>query len=337
MKRRIPLLITVVALALVAWWLSSRDTGTTLTGPLTDFAIADTARVDRIFIAEKSGATVDLQRDGDRWTVNGSFTAKPHMVQLLLQTFLRAEVRSTVPKSMQDKVLRVMSSTAKKVEIYQGGGKPVKIWYVGHATQDHFGTFMLLEKPGVGRSEVPFEVGMSGFTGFLTTRFHAELDEWRDPAMFAYPDLGAIAEVQVQHPTQAAGSFVVRQSDSGELAVIDGQGRPVEFDTLAVQDMLLQFKELNFEAIERKMPAVQRDSILHSTPLHVLTVVERDGKETSIPFFKRAPEPGETDLDGNLITQDVDRMYALMEDTLMVLVQRYTFDRVTPPLDAVKR
>ncbi len=45
-----------------------------------------------------------------------------------------------------------MGASAKKVEIYEGGDVPSKIWIVGHGTKDHFGTYMLLEKPGEGRS-----------------------------------------------------------------------------------------------------------------------------------------------------------------------------------------
>ena len=85
-KRWIPLLL-LVGLAVVAWWLWKGNTGNTLAGPLTDFAIPDTAKVDRIFIAEKTGGTADLRRTPEGWTING-LLAKGFQVNLLLKTCL---------------------------------------------------------------------------------------------------------------------------------------------------------------------------------------------------------------------------------------------------------
>ena len=197
-KYLLPLLF--IALAAVAWWLWRRDTGTTLTGAMSDFAIADTARVDRIFIADKQGRTADLRRGPDgRWTVDGR-PANQFPVGTLLKTFRNVEVRTPVPKSAEAATLKFMSTSAVKVEIYTGGSRPEKIWWVGHGTPDHLGVYTILEKPGTGRSASPFVLGMSGFTGLINTRFHANLDEWLSTDMAVYPDINAIASMQVEHP-----------------------------------------------------------------------------------------------------------------------------------------
>ncbi|MCB9169167.1 MAG: hypothetical protein H6594_02315 [Flavobacteriales bacterium] len=336
MKRILILLLLMVALGALAWWLSARDRGTTLSGPLTDFAIADTSSVDRIFIAEKDGHTADLRRQDDgTWTVNGIYRANPVPVRLLLKTFLRVEVRAPVPKSAEANVLRVMGGAAKKVEIYQGGDTPAKIWYVGHATPDHYGTYMVLEKPGEGRSDVPFIMGMSGFSGFLTTRFHAKLDEWRNTDVFAYPDLSTIGVVAVRHVEDPTTSFMVSLGEKGELHLTDEGLRPVAMDTAAVQDFLLQFRSLHFEYIERNLSKAQCDSVRNSPPWHIVTVKEKDGAERRVPFFHKLPYKGQLDMEGDLMTQDVDRMYATVDDTVLVVVQRVLFDRITPPITAL--
>jgi hypothetical protein len=296
--------------------------------------VPDTAGVDRIFIADKNGNTVDLVRSEHGWTVNG-LPANPVPVNLLLKTFLRVEVRSPVAKSMETNVLKVMASEAKKVEIYEGGSEPSKIWWVGHATQDHFGTFALLEKPGVGKSEAPFVLGMSGFSGILTTRFHAKLDDWRSTVLAEYPDLTRITSVQVEHPAEDSAGYRVTFTND-KLELLSASGTPIPMDTARVQDLMLHLKDSHFEYRERTITRAQQDSVRQSEPLHVLTITEKDNKTLRVPFYKKSPYPGERNMEMALLTEDLDRMWAVVDDTALVVVQRYWFDRVVPYLGELK-
>lgn len=335
MNRRILLLLLLLALGAVSFWLWKRDTGSTLAGPMADFMVADTAAIDRIFIAEEDGKSVDLRRvspGSPEWTVNGMPADAPR-VNLLLKTFLRVEVRSPVAKAAQANVLKVMSSTAKKVEIYQGGSVPVKIWYVGHATKDHYGTYMLLEIPGKGKSSAPFELGMSGFTGYLSTRFHATLDDWRSSIVFSYPDLSRVKEMKVEHPEVPPASFAVR-NEAGRISLLDGNGQPLpHFDTTAVQDMLLQLRGLHYEFLERILSAHMRDSITAQPPVHVVTITETEGNSERVVFWRKPTYSGQKDIDFKLLSgDDPSRMYAMLDDTALVVVQRHLFDRIMPAL-----
>lgn len=335
MTKRWPLLLLFVVLAAVAFWLWRSNRPTTLAGDIADFVVPDTAAVTRIFIADKAGASVDLRRVEQGWTVNG-MPADKQQVITLLKTFLLVEVRSPVPKSAVENVLKVMASTGKKVEIYEGGAKPVKIWWVGHATKDHLGTYMLLEKPGLGRSSSPFVVGMSGFIGVLPPRFHTRVDDWRSLELTRYPDLTRIARVQVTHPTADSADFTVTYKGGNDLALFDGHGAAVPMDSLFVKDMMLGLRNGNFEYIERGISKAQRDSVLSTPPWHVLTITNTAGGEQRIPFWKKNPRPGERDMDMNLLVDDRDRMYALQDDTLLVVVQRMKFDRIVTSLGRLR-
>lgn len=333
MKKRLPLLLMVV-LAAVAFWLWRSRSETTLTGPLTDFAIADTAHVDRIFIADKDGKHADLRREGDHWTVNG-LRANPIPVNLLLKTFIRVEVKYPVPKSMEKNVLKMMATNACKVEIYTGGKEPEKIWWVGHGTPDHFGVFCVLEKPGVGRSEAPFVLGMSGFTGIINTRFHARLDEWRSTDVAIYRDLLNVSSVKVEHPSVDSTGYTLRQA-AGTFDLTTDAGSTLPVDTLVARDLFMHLRDAHFEYFERAIGPAQRDSVLKSRPWHVLTITTADGHAQRLPFWRKNPLPGERDADFNLLSQDVDRMYAATDDTTLVVVQRYWFDRMVPYLAQIR-
>jgi hypothetical protein len=337
MNRRVLLLLVLVVLGILAWRLSTQYGRSTLTAPMSDFMVADTAKVDRIFIAEHSGNTVDLRRQKDgTWTANGIYPAKQAYVDLLLKTFLRVEVRSPVPKSAEANVLRVMSAASKKVEIYTGGRKPEKIWIVGHGTKDHFGTYMLLEKPGVGRSSVPFVTNMSGFTGTLSSRFHANMDDWRSSEVFRFADMYDIASVEVERPDAPRTNYRVEHLGNETVRLLDHKGQEIPFDTVLVRGALLIFQKLNYEYVDRNPTRHERDSILAMTPNHVLRLTRRNGTTEEAKFWYM-PFQGELEtLEAATQLHDGVRMHALVEDTLLVVVQRMMWDRVLQPVSALR-
>lgn len=334
MKKRWPLLLVFLGLAAVAWWLWRGNTGSTIRGPLTDFAIQDTASVDRIFIAEKTGGTADLRRTPTGWTVNG-MPAKGFNVNLLLKTFKRVELRAPVPKTMESNVMRVMAGTAKKVEIYQGGSKPSKIWWVGGSTTDHYGTYMVLEVPGVGRSSVPYEMGMAAFTGVLNTRFHTIIDDWRSSRVTFYPKLAEVSQVDLEIPGNPEMGYRIRFGGGDDLTLYDIHGQEVAMDTLRVQDAMLALRQGSFEGFERELPAASKDSVLASTPWYILSITSTKGVQR-VPFWRKDPRPDEKDMDFNPLVEDVNRMYALVDDTSFVIVQRFWWDRIACPITALE-
>ena len=334
MKKNLLLLVLFVALAAVAFWLWRGNTGSTLTGSLSDFAIADTASIDRIFIADKKGKSVDLRRVGNEWTVNG-LPANEFPIGTLLKTFIRVEVKTPVPKSMETNVLKVMSTLAVKVEIYTGGDEPEKIWWVGHGTPDHFGVFCVLEKPGVGRSESPFVLGMAAFTGMINTRFHTKLDDWRSTDVAIFPDLNQITSVKVEHPSTDSAGYTLK-NDMGKLQLIDAQGMELPMDTTIAQDLMMHMRDAHFEYFERTFSKAQQDSTKASKPWHILTINSAAGTSIRVPFWRKQPYPGERTAEMVLLVNDVDRMHALVNDTALVVVQRYWFDRMVPFLGQIR-
>jgi hypothetical protein len=330
MNRRLLLFLVLVILGGVAWWLSRNSAPTTLDRPLSDFAIQDTASVTRIFIVDQHGERIDLKRTQTGWTVNDIYPAKEYDVNLLLRTMKRVEVKSPVPKAAEAKMLRVMASVGKKVEIYQGGEKPSKIWIVGHGTKDHFGTYALLEKPDEGRSNAPFILGMTGFTGTLTSRFHTNLDEWRSSEFFSLKELRELATVELETPLAPANGYTITQDASGRFDLVDYQGHPYRFDTVLVNGALLSTKQLNYEEITRK--DAYRDSLLRTTPNHILTFAKRDGQLTRMKFWYMPYKGEEPPFGVPKPLFDPLRMDALIQDTLLVVVQRPALERMLQPI-----
>ena len=230
MRKNLRLLLILVALTLVSGvlWFLNEGVSTMDSKPLADFAISDTARVDKIYIVDTDQNAVTLTRDPNSryWDLNGTYKARKDAVDLLLKTFKRIKVKSPVPEAAKENVIKLLAAGGKKVEIYQGGDEPVKTYIVGNATQDHTGTYMLLETADEGLSTEPFITHMEGFTGFLSTRFFTDVEEWRYTGVFDYPAL-QITELHVQDHDHPERSFKILYNGgndiSGTLCVYESQ------------------------------------------------------------------------------------------------------------------
>lgn len=334
MNRRIVLLIVLLVLGGVAWWLSQGGPASTLDKPMSDFAVQDTGRVTRVFIVDKKGASVDLQRTDKGWMLNGKFDALQPQVDQLLRTFRRVEVRTPVPKSAEPFTLRVMAAASTKVEIYEGGEKPAKVWIVGHATKDHFGTYMVLEKPGIGRSSAPFVMGMSGFIGVLNTRFPTNPDEWRSTRVFRYPDLYELASVEVQHTEHPSAGYRIENGPKGTPKLTTLQGTPLPMDTTITKGALLPYRNFNFDRFVRDLKPASRDSLLQVKPNFIVKAKAKSGEEQEMKLWWRPYKGTPSKFNEPQPIHDPVHMYGLVQDSVLVLVQRRFSDAIIQPASA---
>ena len=330
MKRLVVLLLVLIGLGVLAWKLSQDNSRTTIDRELIDFIIPDTASVNRIFIAKTDGSTIDLNRKGDHWTVNNEYKAKKVNVDLLLKTFNRVEVRGPVPASARETVIKNMSAKGTKVEIYMGGDKPEKTWIVGTSTQDHLGTYMLLETDSEGRSTSPFVMGMSGFRGYLTPRFHTILEDWRDSEFIAIPELNDVRSYSVKNNTEPEESFTIELA-GGRFTLRDHQDEIVpQPDTGAVAMTLVPLKKLHYEFYETYFNESQRDSVMQSTPVFEIEIELIDGTRHEHVFWKRKPPSATYDDEGSELPTDPDRIFSKSKYGELIVLQRHLLDRALP-------
>lgn len=291
-----------------------------------DFAIADTAAVDKIFIADKDGNQALLERSSGRyWKLNGTHLARKDAVDLLLKTFLRARVQRPVPQGKLSTVNRLLAGRGKKVEIYQGGETPVKTWYIGTSTQNHTGTYMVLADANGQLAEEPFIVHMEGFTGFLSTRFFTDEREWRYTGMFDYPG-NSLRRVEVEL-TEAGGRLYAMEVDSVGTLRVEGTPLSSRADTLFWQDRFNRFRKVHLETYNNHLTANAEDSLLNrAEPAFRLRAWGQDEDvPNEIELYWKAPISDTYDDNGELNEWDGSRMYAVYKDEA-VLVQRFVFD-----------
>jgi hypothetical protein len=286
---------------------------------LRDFAVKDTAAVNKIFLVDKENNEILLERqNADSWTVNDQYPAREDFVNVLLETIRRIEVANPVPKEKQDYVLRDMAANGVKCEIYKND-KLAKVYYVGGVTQNNLGTYMLIEN-----SSTPFEVFMPGFSGYLTTRYNTNINEWRERKAFHY-DLNDIAEIEIEYPREEEQSFriVIQGNNDYKMEKLKSDEPVNNFDTLAIKMLVSRFKNVGFEYFipsDKQQPKL--DSLNNEQPIQLFRVKDSDGKIRVLKCYRRPNVKQQLDEDGKLLPYDINRLYGVLGNNVVVMQYR---------------
>ncbi len=326
MKKNWIILVLVIILTAVAVWVVSTNSKTTIKRELRDFAVADTASIDKIFMVKKNNEQVTLVRNEKGWTVNSQYSARQDAIDLLLKTIKRMRVKNPISTSSMDNVIRMLATRNTKVEIYSNG-KVLKTIYVGGATQDQLGTFMMLEG-----SSVPFIVAIPGFAGYLSTRFFTEERSWRSPLIFNYDfdDILKLKSVNNIFPDQ---SFIIEREGAGfDIHSINGNVKAPAIDTLALRFFISGYERVASEYFVVNMDIDLQDSPSNAVPFRVLEVTDVLGKTKKVEAHVRRAD-GLIDDEGNLLEWDNERMYALIDDKTWVVIQYYVFESLFREFD----
>jgi hypothetical protein len=349
MQRNKNILIISIILFVIAAVVLMQNQYSTLKEDESAFSVRDTAAVTKIFIADKNDHSVLLERSKYGWILNNTYQANTDQVNFLLSTMKRLHVKAPVPLAMRNNVISRIASIGTKVEIYQEvyrinlfnkykffkHEKRTKVFYVGDATQDNMGTFMLIEG-----ADNPYIVFIPGFRGFLYTRFSAEPDDWKSHVVFN-TKLADIKSVSLKFDKEPENSFKVEvKNNAGNYLLTRlSDGKVLDsYDTLKLLNFLTSFSDLRYETRLNKLKTpMEIDSIIHSEPLYEMVLVDNNNDTTEVIMFKKPSLPEEVadryDFEDGFIPIDHDRFYALINDGEdFVLMQYYVFDKVLYPL-----
>lgn len=300
---------------------------------LTDFNFDDTASVTRIEITETVlGRKAIVERQGSTWIINGKHQARKDLIDLILNTFKTIRFQNYLPRNAVQNILKEISSANKEVKIYRDGEHRYT-WFVGSASKDHEGTYMMLEKKEGDtwvRSSEPVIMGALRFRGELNTRFTGDEMEWRHTGMYSYLP-SDIAKIEVSYPSRPQDDFRIEIDKQSIFTLYNGDGRSIEQpDTASMRKYAVQFKKVHFETFNRVYTQERVDSLKQTTPLFVMTVSNHEGEERSVMAYPIQTNAS-MDFTGTEIEYDVDRMHGIFKGELVV-IQYFVFDSLTKKL-----
>ncbi len=330
----------VLLLLIIATIFVMTDKNTTLFAKDSEFSVRDTASIVKIYMADKNNKQVLFERKANGWVLNDSLKAHKLNVQMLLKTIKDLRVKYPVPQKAHNSIVKMMSGSSVKVEIYKNDYyinlgsihlfpyvKKERVFYVGDATQDNMGTYMLIEG-----EERPYVITIPGFRGFVAARFTTNPEDWMSHAIYriAYNN---IQQVSVERPSSPEKSFQIRKLTEGYeiMALQNRQILPI-YDTVALYTFLDGFKNINYESLLSGLPQQKIDSLLTCEPVHIIKITETNGHSSELKTYKMLAGQNQEALYGFEPEYDLDRIYAWYEGR-MLLVQYFTFDKITRPID----
>lgn len=305
------------------------DQNSTLKREFSDFAIEDTTAIDKIVITDVNGDKATVTKVGqDEWQLNGKYKARIDAVRIILKTAKLISVKSEVPKAAEENVLKTMMVTYKKVDYY-ANGILVKTWYVGGPTRDHYGTYMLLQKPGENRSQVPYVTEIKGFFGHLSSRFFTDEKEWRDKVIIQMnPE--KIKSVVFKNNENPEYGFKIEVKGKNLFELYDYNDKKLNgFDTVSIRAYLLNYRKVAFEGFNRGvLNEKQEDSLRKAIPFADITISDKSGNSIRLKTYRKAPLPDQLDMQGKPYQYDIEKLYAILPTGEIIIMQYGTMDKI---------
>jgi len=314
-KKQLFYLALIILMAALIWFLST-DKKSTISLE-NNFAISDTASVSKIFIADRNGTTITLNRNKKNWVVNNKYGVRKDAIKTILTTINQIRIQRPVSKNALDNVIKNLATTGVKIEIYTNQETPNKTYTIGSSTSNHLGTYMFL-----AGSETPFITHIPSFNGFLSPRYGIQGNklsekDWRTTNIFSLK-AEKIERVIVNHIQQPEKSFTL----TGSMILLNNLGNEVNFNNENALQFLNAFKLLNCESYKD-----EKEKIEFATPLHEL-IVNNDTLRTYAIAGKL--------IKGKEDNFSVKRMHATFNNGELMLIQDYLFNKVLITIDQLQ-
>ena len=338
MTNKTKLILLFILLGLGGWYaftLTQNSSGVS-DEPYADFAIKDTANVTKVIVSEKDGGLITIVRGEDNiWYIEETGNrAQPYNINLILETAFRIKVKQDVPPKNVENIITQLTVRHKKVQFFENGSNtPSKVWYVGNGTNDHMGTFMLLEKDGL-KSSLPYIMHKPGVYGTLEVRFFSDELQWRYSGVFNY-NVGEIKTIDVKFYDQPDQSYSVEVTDKGKVILKDYQNMVIPyFDSTQVKHYVTHYRSIFYESVERNLNAKQIDSVMKSKPIYEFKVTDTKGKTKTAKLWPMAGE--ETTMEGTPFAEkgyDTERAFCSIDGSKeLVRIQFHSWDLLCKPI-----
>ena len=322
-NKNIGLVIGLVVIGILGFFATNlvRNRGKSDT-ELLEFSIKDTTSINKIKIAEPNGMQITLVKNGNLWTDEQGNCVTQEPIVIMMETFKNIQFKGYVPEKSRQNIVKLMMASHTKVEIFQNG-EWSKSWYIGFSTQDHYGTYMLLETPDE-KSDLPVIMKVKGLEGIIDPRFFADKRKWKCTNIFTI-GLDDIAEVAVKFYDMPARSFSVAKNKAHYLVKQNGK-RLQTLDTSMAIHYLSNYKKVHFELANFELNNKQLDSLKRTKPFGKINVKEVNGKNTQIKMYRMSAIEKSMNDFGDSVSYNPDRFWCELPSGEIVKCQYFVFN-----------
>ncbi len=293
-----------------------------------NFKIEDTAAVTKIFIADKEGRSITLERTENGWVTPKKYHCRTDAISLLLYTMKRLEVKSPVAKNAKKGVIQLMIGRSLKVQAYHNN-ELIKQYYVGHENQDNNATYMILTNIDTEENyEEPFLMYIPGFEGYLSSRYIIDEYEWRDRLIINYtpPQLKSIKMDFIVNPDS---SYIITLKNTTSFELSKMNGTPIAFEEAKMKQYLAYFQNISCEKVLSGISKHLSDSIINAVPFLNMTITDNTNKTKEFSFVNKYSSEALNRKYGFNYKYDPDRLFIIDKATKEIsLIQYYVFGKI---------
>lgn len=288
MNRTLLLLIVVAVLGAGFWYLQQEKAegpATSVVGADRDFAV-DQNLVHKVFLADRRGNTTTLERTSDGWIYNEKYPARPDAINNLLNAIHSIQMSYMPAKGASSHMVKSLATNGIKVEVYGKEDELLKAYYVGGATSDERGTYIIMEG-----SEQPYVGELKHWVGNLRFRYNLKGDDWRDRTLFNVAAEN-IASVSIDYPKQQNKSFRMNLKD-GEVELKPFYPLTPEIQTPIRNERVDVFTH-SFEKIISagyNNYNKEREAILKTVPFAIINLEQKNGETNKLTLYAKYGEP----------------------------------------------
>ena len=282
MRKVLITLAVLVALGGLAWLALQRNANTTSVDTEdANFAVADTAAVDRISISNKAtGRVFVLKKVGQgNWVLNDTLKLSFYRVQLLLGTLHGLRMKRPLGEAETKTAIEEIATHHDLVQVYSGE-KLLRGFYMGPEADENMGNYALVEG-----AERPYVVYLLHFSGYPGAHFQIDPSYWRDKQIFG-STAQSLRKIVVQQPAKPAERLVVNFSNS--KFAVDGA---TNVDTTRLIEFLIAFRGTFAE--QYIADAAYKDSLIHTSPGYIIDVEDIDKTKSNTLWLYPAADPAD--------------------------------------------
>lgn len=177
-------LLLALILTLLIYFLVKSPRKSTMNPEEIDFAVKDTTNIAKViitaYIEGNAVSKVYLTKKMGNWWVNDEYKAQNTAIENLLQTVYAIQMQQPLHPNAIENVKKLIKKRNVHVIIQNSNGSVLKGYYIGPATPDSKGNYVILEG-----AENPYIAEIPGFQGYLSTRFSASPENWRDYTLWS--------------------------------------------------------------------------------------------------------------------------------------------------------
>ena len=300
--------IIIFILTLATLWAIRSNTKSSIKSE-NKFSIEDTSIITKIFLADRNGNTLKLNKENEKWKVNNQYDVRPDAIEMLLSSASKIRIKKPVPKAALENVIKFMATTGVYIEFFEKD-KMIKSYMIGSNTPDHLGTYMLL----IGKDK-PFVMHIPHFNGFLSPRYGIQLNaidlnHWRSTNIFSLSS-DSVHYLKYTNLQLPENSFTIC---TNPIKLIDVNNQSISFNNVKILKLLNSFKNLNCETYKNKKLNINdliqlEELIVNSDTLRTYKISKNETKSNENNFT-------------------VARKYAILNNGDLMLIQDYVFNKV---------